>query len=60
MRRAGLAGLPARRRFRTVSLGPTVADLVERNFVATRPDALWITDITGHPRARARCTAAWS
>jgi len=54
MRRAGLAGLPARRRHRKPSGAPVVADLVERSFAVTEPDALWITDITEHPTREGR------
>jgi putative transposase len=49
MRRAGLQGLPARRRSRKPLGAPLVADLVDRDFGVTEPDALWITDITEHP-----------
>jgi transposase InsO family protein len=50
MRRAGLHGLPgsrARRRPRLQT--PSVADLVERNFIRHARDQLWVTDITEHP-----------
>jgi transposase InsO family protein len=49
MVRAGLNGLPARRRWRGAPDLPSVADLVDRNFTVAEPDALWITDITEHP-----------
>jgi putative transposase len=49
MRRAGLQGLPAGKRWRARPDTPTVADLVDRNFVVIEPDALWVTDITEHP-----------
>jgi putative transposase len=52
MRRAGLAGLPARQRHRGPSGAAVVADLVDRNFAVDGPDALWITDITEHPHPR--------
>jgi transposase InsO family protein len=49
MQRAGLAGLPgARRRRRLISPAETAADLVDRNFMRTDPDQLWVTDITEH------------
>ena len=35
-------------------------DLVQRNFTAARPDAVWLTDITEHPPGRASCTGARS
>jgi putative transposase len=49
MRRAGLQGLPAGKRWRARPDTPTVADLVDRNFAVVEPDALWVTDITEHP-----------
>nr|MBA2447240.1 IS3 family transposase [Chloroflexota bacterium] len=49
MRRAGLRGLPARRRWQARPDTPSVADLVDRNFAVIEPDALWVTDITEHP-----------
>jgi putative transposase len=49
MQRAGLAGLPGnRRRRRLIVPADTAADLVDRNFVRTEPDQLWVTDITEH------------
>ena len=49
MRRAGLQGLPGRKRWRTRHDTPTAIDLVDRNFSVDEPDVLWITDITEHP-----------
>ena len=49
MRRAGLRGLPARRRWRARPDTPTIADLVDRQFAVIEPDVLWVTDITEHP-----------
>lgn len=49
MCRAGLRGLPARRRWQGRSTTPTIADLVDRDFAVIEPDALWVTDITEHP-----------
>jgi putative transposase len=48
MRRAGLQGLPNRRRFRSKVQVATATDLVERAFARTEPDQLWVTDITEH------------
>jgi putative transposase len=48
MRRAGLQGLPNKRRFRTNVQVVTAADLVERSFARSEPDQLWVTDITEH------------
>jgi len=49
MRRAGLAGLPLRRRAKRVPPAVTVTDLVKRNFRRDGPNQLWVTDITEHP-----------
>jgi transposase InsO family protein len=49
MQRAGLAGLPGvRRPRRLVVASDTAPDLVDRDFVRTEPDQLWVTDITEH------------
>jgi putative transposase len=52
MREAGLRGV-SRRRFVTTTKRDksdrAASDLVERNFVATRPDELWVADITFVP-----------
>ncbi|WP_345428976.1 IS3 family transposase, partial [Pseudonocardia xishanensis] len=49
MRRAGLAGLPLRRRAKRVPSAKTVTDLVKRDFRRDGPNQLWVTDITEHP-----------
>ena len=49
MRRAGLAGLSGRPRFRRIPNVATASDLVERRFGRDEPDRLWVTDITEHP-----------
>jgi putative transposase len=49
MRRAGLAGVVGRPRFRRIPGVATASDLVERRFVSDDPDRLWVTDITEHP-----------
>ncbi len=49
MRRAGLRGLPERKRWRARPDTPSVADLVDRNFAVIEPDVLWVTDVTEHP-----------
>lgn len=49
MRRAGLAGLPLRRRTKKVPAAFTVTDLVRREFTRSGPNQLWVTDITEHP-----------
>jgi putative transposase len=49
MRRAGISGLPLRRRAKRVPSQKTVTDLVKRQFTADGPNRLWVTDITEHP-----------
>jgi transposase InsO family protein len=49
MRRAGISGLPLRRRAKTVPSHKTVTGLVKRQFTAAGPNRLWVTGITGHP-----------
>jgi transposase InsO family protein len=49
MRRAGISGLPLRRRAKRVPAQKTVTDLVKRQFAADGPNRLWVTDITEHP-----------
>ena len=49
MRQMGLAGAIRGRRFKTTVPDPSAArpaDLVNRAFVATRPNALWVADLT--------------
>lgn len=61
MRRAGLAGLPGRkRRRRAVHDTAFATDLVGRDFARDSPNELWVTDITENPPVRARSTARWS
>lgn len=54
MRRAGMSGLPLRRRAKRVPAQKTVTDLVKRQFTADGPNRLWVTDITGHPTREVR------
>jgi transposase InsO family protein len=49
MRRAGIVGLPGRKRRRPIHDTAFSADLVDRDFDRGRPDELWVTDITEHP-----------
>lgn len=52
MKRLGIQGLPGPRKGRPNLVNvPTCEDLVQRNFTATYPDELWLTDITEHPTA---------
>jgi putative transposase len=54
MRRAGLTGLPLRRRAKRVPAAVTVTDLVRRDFRRDGPNQLWVTDITEHPTAEGK------
>jgi len=38
----------------------TSSDLINRNFTATGPNHLWVTDITEHPMREGPFTPAWS
>ena len=50
MRQLGLKGLPGPRRgVKNLKNAPTCEDLVQRNFTASAPNELWLTDITEHP-----------
>jgi transposase InsO family protein len=49
MRRAALAGLPARSLGKRTKKLATVTDLVRRDFRRTGPNQLWVIDITKHP-----------
>jgi putative transposase len=52
MRIANIQGVSRKRRLRTTRPDPTAprpADLVERNFTATHPNELWVTDLTYVP-----------
>jgi putative transposase len=48
MRRAGIKGLPNRRRPRPRHDTPTALDLIDRNFSRPAPSQLWVTDIERH------------
>jgi transposase InsO family protein len=66
MRRAGLAGLPLRRKAKRVPAAVTVTDLVKRDFRRDGPNQLWVTDIERREallsragvRDRRRCAVA--
>jgi putative transposase len=53
MRRRGIKGIPGQGRTRQTTIpdtkAPPAPDLVERHFVAERPNALWLADITYVP-----------
>jgi len=44
----GLYGLPTKKRRRNLAHVATAEDLVNRNFNASAPNSLWLTDITEH------------
>lgn len=48
MRRAGIVGLPLRRKAKRAPNQVTVTDLVKRDFRRDGPNQLWVTDITEH------------
>ena len=50
MRRAGLIGLPGRKRRRAIHDTAFAGDLVDRKFARERPDELWVTDIVRRRR----------
>jgi len=49
MRQAGIQGIFRRRDRKNLVNATTEEDPVRRAFAASWPDALWLTDITGHP-----------
>ena len=55
MRQLGLKGLPGPRKgIKNLKNAPTCEDLVQRDFTATAPNELWLTDITEHPTAEGK------
>jgi transposase InsO family protein len=53
MRELGLQGLPGPKKgYKNLQNAPTCEDLVQRQFTATRPNELWLTDITERSHAR--------
>ena len=61
MRAAGIQGLYRRRRRGCTVRDPAdqpSADLVNRDFTATEPNRLWITDITEHPTGEGKLYCA--
>lgn len=60
MRELQIQGLPGPKKTRRNLVNvATHEDLVQRNFTATRANALWLTESPNTPPARARSTAAW-
>jgi putative transposase len=52
MRELGLQDLPGPKKgVRNLKNIATAEDLVQRSFVASRPNQLWLSDITEHPTA---------
>ena len=50
MRQLGIRGLPGPKKWKpNLVNAATEEDLVKRNFMATGPNELWLTDITEHP-----------
>jgi len=59
MQELQLHRLPKRRAAsRNLIADRTVSDLVNRDFTATGPNQLWVTDITEHPTKEGRFFAA--
>jgi transposase InsO family protein len=55
MKRLEIQGLPGPRKFvRSSTNEATSTDLLERSFVAFRPNEIWLTDITEHPTLEGR------
>jgi transposase InsO family protein len=55
MRQLGIRGLPGPRKgVKNLKNAPTCEDLVQRCFIATRPNQLWLTDITEHPTSEGK------
>ena len=55
MRQLGIQGLPGPRKgMKNLVNAATCEDLVQRHFTATRPNELWLTDITEHPTAEGK------
>lgn len=49
MRRAGLAGITGRRKWKRIRTDDIATDLVARDFNRAGPNQPWVTDITEHP-----------
>ncbi|WP_088312975.1 IS3 family transposase [Kineosporia sp. R_H_3] len=58
MTRAGLAGLPGRRKWKHAKPDTYASDLVNRDFARSRANALWVTDITEHPTREGKAYCA--
>jgi putative transposase len=58
MRQARIQGIYRRRGRKNLVNAATEEDLVRRDFAADWPDALWLTDITGHPAGEGKLYCA--
>ena len=58
MRQAQIQGIYRRRGRKNLVNAATEEDLVGRDFTATWPDALWLTDITEHPTGEGKLYCA--
>jgi len=55
MNELGIAGLPGPKKgYKNLKNARTCEDLVQRQFTATRPNELWLTDITEHPTSEGK------
>ncbi len=55
MHELGLQGLPGPKKgYKNLKNARTCEDLVQRQFTATRPNELWLTDITEHPTSEGK------
>ena len=55
MRELGLRGLPGPKKgYKNLKNARTCEDLVQRQFTATAPNELWLTDITEHPTSEGK------
>ena len=55
MRELGIKGLPGPRKgIKNLKNAPTCEDLVQRQFRASAPNELWLTDITEHPTSESK------
>jgi putative transposase len=58
MRRAGLAGVTGRPKWRHAKPDQVAADLVDRAFFRSGPNQLWVTDITERPTREGKLCCA--
>jgi hypothetical protein len=55
MRELAIKGLPGPRKgVKNLKNAPTCEDLVQRQFTASAPNELWLTDITEHPTSEGK------